>query len=347
MKKIAIDCRFAPLNAGLGRYTRSVVTRLTHIDIGATYVLLVRSEDEAWLRDCAQGAVILKADFAHYGLGEQIALPLLLRRERFDLLYSPHFNVPLLCPVPFVVTIHDLTLHRFANGAGICKRLAYRSLFDHAVRRARSVIAVSEFTRSELLEHHPRLTPAKVLAIGEAAEENFLPQSSDECDRVRAAFGLKKPFFLYVGNAKEHKNVPLLLDAYRALQDDSTELLLVTGGREAAALSLPQGARIIAAADDRDLPALYSAAECFVTASLREGFCLPVAEAVACGCRVIAPNASAIPEAAAGQAVLVDGSQASLTDALRTIRSAPRPQRTGACWSEIVSKIADILRSSL
>ena len=131
---IGIDCRFAASHSGLGRYTRELVPALLERG-GAHYALFVRSESEAWiprvrsvlLAACGAVPALLRA-----GAG---ALSGLIRRAGIDLLFSPHFNVPLLCPVPFVTTIHDLILHRYPNNAGPWKQAAYRLLLHNAVSR--------------------------------------------------------------------------------------------------------------------------------------------------------------------------------------------------------------------
>lgn len=343
MQHIAVDCRFASFHAGLGRYTRELVTALVAAGGDVRWQLIVRSADEDWIPTAANVAVHA-CRARHYSLAEQVRLPLLLRRLRPDVLFSPHFNVPLLCPVPFVVCVHDLILHRYPNNAHPLKQAAYHLLLRRCLARARAVVAVSRFTASELRAAYGDAVIAKTQIIGEGVGDAFSPQSAARQRAVRERYAVERPFFLYVGNAKQHKNVPALLEGYRLLQETSRELVLVTGGPEAEALSpLPPGVRLVRDVDDSDLPALYSAALAFVTASLYEGFCLPVAEAQACGCPVIASNRAAIPEVAAENALLVEPVPAALCSAMRTPPPPSAPARRS--WEEPARTLFALLQS--
>lgn len=340
---IAIDCRFAALNAGLGRYTRLLVTQMLNLQTQAQYVLIVRSQNEEWI---PAGAKVIEADIPHYSIAEQIVLPGIIRSLKADLLFSPHFNVPFFCPIPFVVTVHDLILHRYPNNASFIKRIAYRLQIGRAVRHARSIIAVSAFTASEIADAYGATAKRKTQTVLEGVDDSYVPASKDECQRVRSMYDLQKSFFLYVGNAKQHKNVQTLLDAYEQSGITDTQLILVTGGLEAERLKLPAGCRIIRNVPDADLPLLYSSAVCLVTASLYEGYCLPVAEALACGCPVIASNRTAIPETAAGHAMLVEPNASSFADALKHPPTLERPVVVGT-WKQAAETTNDILWKSL
>lgn len=324
--RIVIDCRFSGVAAGLGSYTRAIASRLALMATSECYTLIVRNPNEPWLNALADVCTILPADIAHYSLAEQTRLPSIIRGAGADLLFSPHFNVPLRCPVPFVVTVHDLILHRYPNRSNLLKRAAYRALIDRAIHRARAVIAISDFVREEIVSTYGPMAAAKTSVVLQGVDERFKPAPRDDIDRVRAAYRLDRPYLLYVGNAKQHKNVPLLLEAYRRSGLEAVDFVLVTGGPEARSLEhLPRGARLLAGVPDADLPALYSGAHAFATASLYEGFCLPVAEALACGTPVIATNRAAIPQAAAGRALLLEPDADAYAAAFRD-----PPARTGS-----------------
>lgn len=316
--RILIDCRFSGAKAGLGSYTREIATRLV-LQAGAeSYVLLVRGHEEQWLKPLEGRCEIVTADIPHYSLAEQTRLPGIIRGLRADLLFSPHFNVPAFCPVPYVVTIHDLILHRYPNQASLPKQLAYRLLIRRAVAHARRIIAISDFVGGEIASKYGPRASAKTSVILEGVDGRFRPSPPEEITRVKHAYGIARDYFLYVGNAKQHKNVPVLLEAYRRSGVADADLLLLTGGPEAAALEpLPAGARFLRGVPDEDLPALYGGARALLTASLYEGFCLPVAEALACGTPVIAANRTAIPQVASGRARLLEPDADAFAGALR------------------------------
>lgn len=342
--KILIDCRFAGFHAGIGRYTREIVTHLLMLDRSSTYILLVRSSTEQWI---PKNAEIIEADIPHYSLAEQLRLPSIIKKSGADIFFCPHFNIPLRCPLPLVVTIHDLILHRYPNQASILKHIAYQILMKHAVLQSSSIIAVSTFTKSELVTTYGKNIEQKITVVHEGVSPLYSPASPHDQARIRDTYQLRQPFFLYVGNAKEHKNISLLLDAFIAASLQDTELVLVTGGPEVANLGiLPANVRILSSIPETDLPALYTTARCFVTPSLYEGYCLPAAEALACGCPVIAVNRSALPETVQGNAMLIEPTKEALVSALTHPPTLDTPFVVSR-WKEAAQKTAEILHSTL
>ncbi|MBI3331348.1 glycosyltransferase family 4 protein [Candidatus Peregrinibacteria bacterium] len=338
MKTVGIDCRFGSLHAGLGRYTREVVTELLKRDDGLSYVLFVRSPRELWLKDLPKKGVIVTANFPHYSIQEQLFFPEILKRAAIDLLYSPHFNVPLRCAVPFVITVHDLILHRYPNEAGLFKRLGYQWVMRSAVQKARSIIAVSRFTAGELESIYGGVARLKASVIGEGV------RMSEPTPDVKTKFHLGKPFFLYIGNAKQHKNVQTLIDAFARLPSNDRELVLVTHGKEVNRLRLAPGVRMFRAVSDRDLAALYIEATAFITASLYEGYCLPVVEAQSIGCPVIASKRGAILEVAAESAILIEPTAEAFAAAMRG--DIPRKSAVRSpSWAQAAEQIARVLQA--
>lgn len=340
---IGIDCRFASTQSGLGRYTRELVRHLVQRNDRVKYVLFVNRQDPCtWLPSplpahCKK----VKVSFKHYSLAEQILFPWKLLR--LNLFFAPHFNVPLFCPVPFVATIHDLILHRYPNQASKLKRKAYLKVMQHTVRSAKSLIAVSRFTASELTKQYGTVAKNKLRVVHEAPSPEFHRKAAATSAPVLKKYGLKKPFFLYVGNAKEHKNVQMLIDAYQSLDSTETELVLVTGGKEADALKLCDGVRILRDVPEADLCGLYFFTVCFVTASLYEGFGLSVIEAAACGSPVIITDCGALPEIAPMGARIVEPTVESIADALR---EPPPPSDPGKLktWDEVAAETFEVLR---
>jgi alpha-1,3-rhamnosyl/mannosyltransferase len=325
--RIGIDYRFAETTSGLGRYTRSLVRHLLKQQDSVEYILLQA------------------AHIPPYSLAEQLSLPKIIRKAHIDLLFVPHFNAPLFCPVPFIITIHDLILHQYPHGASLLRRAAYRLIMHHAVQRARAIIAVSRFTAQELCTAYSDTIRAKLTVIPEGIEETFSPRSGEEQERVRHIYGLFKPFYLYIGTAKDHKNVQTLIDAFASIRDGNAELLLVIGGPTVSGLTLAPGVRVLSDVPEDDLPALYSAARSFVTASLYEGFCLPIVEARACGCPIIASERAAIPEIAGPHALLVEPTIEALANALRNPPPRSAPMRV-CSWQETAEQTAHVLLSS-
>jgi glycosyltransferase involved in cell wall biosynthesis len=347
MPTIGIDCRFAAGQYGLGRYTREIVTHMVPLNNDVSWVLFVQSEEEDWLKALTPFAKIVVADVPHYSVAEQRKLPRIIRNSEIDILFVPHFNVPLCCPVPFVVTIHDLILHRYANNASFAKKVAYKLLMRHAVKKAQHIIAVSNFTKQELVSVYGESIAPKSSSIHEGISSDFSPKSPEDQKEVQDRYRLPQNYFLYVGNAKEHKNVQLLIDAYEKAGITDADLILVTSGKEITNLGLPAGVHILSSVSDKDLPALYSGARAFVTASLYEGYCFPVLEAAACNCPVIATNGSAIAEVAPANSMLLPPDKKAFSQAFLHPPSKSTLCAVSPSWEKAAHETLAVLRTAL
>jgi glycosyltransferase involved in cell wall biosynthesis len=348
---IAIDCRFAKTHSGLGRFTRELVAALIEVaPPDASLLLIVRPGQTPWW---PQGTTVpitmVDCDVPHYSLTEQIALPRFLARHPADVFLAPHFNAPIALTIPSIVTVHDLILHRYPNQASFPRQLAYRFLMRLALWRAASVLAVSPFVGRELAATYGPRIAAKSTVIGEGVASNFSPRSEVDQTAVRRKYNLERRFLLYVGNAKQHKNVQGLLDAFTATNLPDTDLVAVCGGPEGDRLRWPPQTIRLTNVPEADLPALYSAAAACVTLSRYEGYCLPLVEALACGCPVVAPALSAIPDiigTAPGAHLVANGDPALFIAALRQLPNRPAPVHLHS-WDEPARAVWSVIREAL
>jgi glycosyltransferase involved in cell wall biosynthesis len=218
--------------------------------------------------------------------------PLVLpRRARAsDLLHCPTFRGPARSKTPLVVTVHDLAVLRHPEAFNRWTRTYSRLAVPRVVRAADRVIAVSEFTKRELVELL-HVDESRVRVVPNAVAPPFAP------DGERAA----GDYVLAVGTLEPRKNLPRLAGAARRAD---VELRIAGargwGGVEAA------GATFLGFVPDEELARLYRGALCVVYPSLYEGFGIPVLEALACGAPVVTSRGSAMADLADGAAVLVD-----------------------------------------
>lgn len=339
LTEAGFDGRFIGTGTGLSRYSSELLGALPAQDESwVRWTVIVRDRNAC--REVPAPHRVVVADVAHYSLAEQVRLPRLVKRLGLDVFLAPHFNVPMLMPVPTVVTVHDLILHRHPGDASLPKRLAYRAVIGRAVRAAAAVVAVSRWTGDDLAREYGASVAAKTEVIGEGVAPHLHPRGADEVSVVRARFDVPADYVLYVGHAKPHKNVPALIEAWRRYGTDAA--LVLVGCGELTADDLPEGVHRVSGLSDDELAALYSGVQALVTMSLEEGFCVPVAEALACGCPVIATDLAAIPETSAGHATLLPPDVDRFAAAIAAPPARTGPVRVGD-WAETARAVEHLV----
>jgi len=259
---------------------------------------------------------------------EQCYLPALAAGS---LLWSPNNTGPVVTRRQ-VCTIHDIIPIDHPEWFSKSFAAWYRWLLPALARSAQHLIAVSEFTRSRVIDAFG-LKPEKVSVVLNGIGPEFTPRTDEEIDRVKIHLGLPaKPYVLYVGSLEPRKNLARLLMAWTRVHPKCPDIQLVIAGlnkggsKVFAAVHLdeiPSNVFFTGYVEDSDLPALYSGAAVFVYPSLYEGFGLPPAEAMACGTPVITSKGTSLSEVVGPAAVLVDPENTdSIADAiLRVVAS--------------------------
>jgi glycosyltransferase involved in cell wall biosynthesis len=244
---------------------------------------------------------------------EQFVAPVLLRLIGADLYHGVLNVMPLASPVPSVVTIHDLSPFLFPQTFRRVNRTYTRWAIKVACRRAAHLLAVSEYTKSEIMRwlHVPA---ERITVTYNGVAERFRPQDAAAVAELRRRAGLPERFILFVGTLEPRKNLPALLEAYARIAGDTDAALVIGGGKgwlydeifaRAEQLNLGQRLHFAGFIPDEELPLWYAAAELFVLPSLYEGFGIPVLEAMACGTPVVTTTSSSLPEVAGDAALTV------------------------------------------
>lgn len=354
-------------SAGIAVYVANLLHHLAHTVNGLEYCMLLGDKQVA-----AEG-FYPPAIFSRIPTGrptvrilwEQSVLPWVLRRINADLLHAPAFVGPLLSPCPQVITVHDLSFLRYPEFFRRGNRLYLQTFTGIACRRAAAVIAVSNFTASEV-QTLLRVPAAQVHTIYHGVDPRFRPLPRKEVDAFRRAMQLPERFVLYLGTLEPRKNLPQLVRAFARLRDPDLHLVLA-GGRGwlyeevfAEVERLGLGARVhfpgYVAAEAQAL--WYNAAEAFAYISRYEGFGFPVLEALACGIPTLTAAKTSLPEAGGDGVLMVapddetavtEGLQRLLTDAaLRTeLRQRGLAHAAHFSWPETARQTAALYRQVL
>jgi glycosyltransferase involved in cell wall biosynthesis len=324
--RIGIDARKLQ-DFGIGTYIRNLVRALGVLstlkeaaadDFQARYVLLVRADDREQLADLPGNFELAVESAPVYSARELVTLSWQLWRQRLDLYHATHYVLPAATPPRVVVTIHDIIHLLYPEF--LPNRLAFfyaRRMIHRSLTRGERIIAVSQNTRADLMETFG-VDGKKIEVIYNGVEDVFrrrLPE--EEIERWLHSLGLKRPYLLFVGNPKPHKNLDTVVQAYaraRQLAPFDAPLICV-GNRSGSEFKIRQRAehlgigdqvRLLGHVAQEALPAIYQGATLFLYPTLYEGFGLPVIEAMASGTAVITSNTSALKEIAQSYALLVD-----------------------------------------
>src|SRR5579859_920164 len=307
--------------------TRALLEGLARVDHANDYTIITThpQEYQALAQNMQICPVMLPSQRAIL-IQHQLAVPDILRRLRPDVLHVPTFAAPIGWHGPLVLTIHDLGFLTSPDQSSFYTRLYWQYLLRESVRRAHSLIAVSEQTRTELM-HHWSVEQERIHLIHNALRPSLasVEMAAEDVLATRQRYGGK--YLLHVGRIIPRKNVEKLIEAFDLLAARFVDLQLVLAGGSGSGSEIvqqqiansPHHARIhqVGWISDNDLRLLYAGASALVFPSRHEGFGLPTLEAMTCGIPVVASPEAASMEIAGNAVLRADCSSTSLlADAL-------------------------------
>ncbi len=310
MIKIGIDIQSSQgQKTGLGVYTANLVQSLLSESRNGTQVCLLESERKGDLNTLQR----LR--------WENVELPKKAKEEKIRLLHVPAFSPPMTKPCRLVVTVHDLIGMLFPNQKGWPSRFYWGKWLPAMLKRADHLIAVSEHTKKDVIEHLG-IPEQKITVIYSSGHEGFVASCDRERMRkLRSRFEIKEKYFICVGTLEPRKNLGRVLEAFlkflsQASPSDKYQLVVV-GSKEFAHGKFfkeinknrrlnPDDIIFTGYVDQSDLNCLYACAQAFLFPSLYEGFGFPVLEAMASGTPVLTSDRTSLPEVAGEAAMKVN-----------------------------------------
>jgi glycosyltransferase involved in cell wall biosynthesis len=278
--RIAIDARMigAGNTRGIGRYIEETVEAMKTVAPEHEYVLI-------------------RPQIRWYTLDEQRRMPRALAEAKADVVWVPHWNVPLLYRgAPLVITVHDLLLlHQPASAKASTrgplvawlKKIGHRVVLRHALHAAHLILVPTQTVADDVVAHYP-FVAEKIRITGEGISHLPAPSHSNKFPQA--------PFLFYFGSAYPHKRLDLLLQGWKTISARHPDLHLVIGGEtdvfmqrvmeQAKALNLSR-VHFPGRLSDAELAEGLSRAEMHVHPSSFEGFALPSLESLSLGCPTV------------------------------------------------------------
>ncbi|MDD3037757.1 glycosyltransferase family 1 protein [Bacteroides sp.] len=318
--KIAIEAQriFRSNKHGMDFVALETIRELQKIDKKNEYFIFVTPGEDRCLKE-SDNFHIIELSCPTYPLWEQVALPRAVKRIMPDLLHCTSNTAPLHCPVPLILTLHDIIYleKRQSSSKSWYQEMGWhyrRLVVPRILPHCNKIITVSQFECQRIREvlHLP---DEQLVAVYNGYNPYFspFPAASD----IIRKYIETNDYLFFLGNTDPKKNTPRMLKAYSLYlkQSEQKRPLLIADLKEDYIDSILDSEQLTAIKPylrfpgyipNIDLANIYNGAFAFLYPSLRESFGIPILEAMACGTPVIAGNISAMPEIAGEDACLAD-----------------------------------------
>ena len=317
LRKIALNGTYLQQQAsGLGVVNRNLISELMKCDRQFDFMLY--SHDDNFQTQYSDRLISVTPTVSpDAGLSGHIKrllwyqiLKQQLKRQPADLFFSPVHEGIFFPSIPQIVTVHDLIPLKYPELSPKWKYY-YQYALPFLLKKSRKIICVSQYTKQDLVKNY-ELEPDSVDVVYNGYDRDlFTPQSNP---KILHKYKLDK-YLLYVGDMRSYKNLARCLAAFDRLPDKDCQFVITGKKDDFFYPQIERQTRQLAARErivfldyvpTKELPVLYSMAQSLIFASLYEGFGLPVLEAMACGCPVIASTATSIPEVGGDSVLYVD-----------------------------------------
>lgn len=323
MSKIAID--YTPAyeqGAGIGRYVRDLISALARLDKDTNYRLFISGATANDLTHSIGTNFTWKPTrispkwFARLWHRANLPIPVESFVGRINLFHATDFVLPPTLPnTKTLLTVHDLSFVRVPETTSPSLKAYLDRVVPKSVHRANHVLADSQATKDDLIDLY-NVESEKITVLLSGIDSRFKPSQQVKLT-IQSKYNIPdRPYIFSVGTVQPRKNYARIIQTLAQLRAQKYDIgLVIAGGRgwldspiydTIAETKMSDYVHLIGFADDEDLPALYTHAECVAFPSLYEGFGYPVLEGMACGTPVVTSNVSSLPEVAGDSALIVD-----------------------------------------
>jgi glycosyltransferase involved in cell wall biosynthesis len=305
---------------GYGWFVQEVFSRLA-IKYPEHEFLLVfdRPYDESFVFAPNCKAIVVGPPARHPGsffYWYNIAAPAALSKYKPDVWVNPYGFCSTISSIPQLLMIHDLAYLHYPKFIAWHQYWYYKIFTPGFIKKAASILTVSEFSKQDLIKHFPKAVP-KVSTVYPAARKDFQPISWEEKSQVKDSFSDGREYFLFVGGVHPRKNLLNLLKAFSLFKKwQKSNMKLLVAGRMAwqyedllekiKTYKYRDDLILLGALDEAQLTRVTASAYALVYPSFFEGFGMPILEAMQSGVPVITSNTSSMPEVGVDAALYAD-----------------------------------------
>ena len=297
--RVGVDARMLS-SSGIGKVIENILKRMIPQRPSWQFFLLINSKDHdkfAFLS--LENVCCIECNAPIYSIKEQFDMWYKIPKK-LDVFWSPHYNIPLFYTGKLIVTVHDLAhLALKQEKNDFLKKIYARFMFRNLIQKATNIVCVSKFTINELKHFFPKTDLSKVKLIYNGVDESWfhIKPSTPIHDR---------PYYIFVGNIKPHKNLARLVEAYKSVCNEIEEDLLIVGKKEGFINGINNISELIRGYEDRIIFTGYVDDETLkqyvvqsngmIFPSLYEGFGLPPLEALAASVPVMCSSLQVFEE---------------------------------------------------
>ncbi len=366
MPFIALDARKYH-DFGIGTYIQHLIREYASMQHSRDFLLFIAPE-EAKTVVFPEGVKTVIAPYRKYSLGEILSFGRQINDTNVSVFHSPHYTLPIGLKSKSIVTIHDLIHLRFPQFFSMVQRSYSYGMIWHAIHDSCFIITDSEFTKLDILRSF-RVREEKIIPIHLGVSEQFHQKAAPSLvEDFKSKFKLKYPYILFVGNAKPHKGLDVLLRAFKEVVTLFPEVDLVfAGGTPNSDKSiqvlmnssnLAKKVKSLGRISTEELILAYQGAEMFILPSLYEGFGLPALEAMASGIPVIVSDAGSLPEVVGNAAIICEsGNHGMFAEAIMNLLRNPilksemiergKNHSAGFSWRSTAQKTLEVYEKTM